>query len=131
MADGSTVTTSKTLQTTGMLSLGARAMRLHSRPKKAQWARRQYSSDPSPSPSTDAYSAVTSQNGATATFTSRVMMDGWLRWLAARADEFEQLLGEQGGIAVSVDTDRPGRNGYAERGKLSEDGIDGGQRFHA
>jgi len=57
---GTTSSTSKIAQTTGMRSSASRPMRAHSREKNAQCALRQYSREPSPSPSIAAYSAVTS-----------------------------------------------------------------------
>lgn len=53
------VTTSKTLHTTGMAGSGTRPIWAHARAKQASWTSRQYSSEPSPSPSIAAYSAST------------------------------------------------------------------------
>jgi len=64
------------LQMTGMNSVGSLPMRLHSREKNAQCALRQYSSEPSPSPSIAAYSAVTLQYGTTSELIIRVTSAG-------------------------------------------------------
>ena len=74
-------------------------MRRHSREKKFQCALRQYSSEPSPSPSMAAYSALTSLKATICELTILVINEGWLRMIN---DDFKVFCHGDGFTVVFV-----------------------------